>query len=501
MRRIIYNEDGDTLGGYRGTFHEAPIAVDDYLRLLFEPLVGTHVDTYVWCFGAIQSLAHDPELGLKRLENVHPGSGKFESLHNWREWRNLNAFFDSGNNPPVFIADAAHDLGMEMFISLRMNDAHDAAASDIYDTRLKQEHPDWLIGEPGATYEAKSIPWWMRKGFDYAVEDVRNYVISIVDAMLSFPADGVELDFMSHPFVFKLGQERERAPLLTDMVRKVKESAAERGKLVMVRVPATIERCEKIGYDVNCWIREGLVDLLSLGRSVTPASIPSEEWAQAVAGTACQFFPSVNPNHHNKLCLAESLRAFAMQHLRDGAHGVYLFNFFMQPFSRGWKTYHRADEYGWDALRELGDVETLAYRDKLYVFDWIRKETPGAYGYCVPEELVDLPLELAEEGQSGTVRFRIGDRLDGSAPQQITLRIEVANLSGLDELKLSLNGSRLFGEERTHPYQYGADLAYPVSPHALKTGANTLEISVEKRNQLMEPPLIVEKGEISIHYR
>ena len=86
-------------------------------------------------------------------------------------------------------------------------------------------------------------------------------------------------------------------------------------------------------------------------------------------------------------------------------------------------------------------------------------------------------------------------------PQEIALRVEVANLTELDELELAVNGRRLVGEERTYPYQYGAEIAFPVSPDALNTGANELEITVRERNPYIHPPLIVEWAEVSIRYR
>ena len=177
----------------------------------------------------------------------------------------------------------------------------------------------------------------------------------------------------------------------------------------MVRVPGSIERCERIGIDVRTWIGEEIVDVLSLGRSVTPATIPTGAWMQAVAGTACQVFPSINPNHDPRLARAEALRAFAMLHLRDGAHGVYLFNFFRQPFSKTYRQFFDLDRWGWDALREIGDIETLATRDKLYIFDFLKAGTPGAYGHGIPEELVDLPLELAASasGRAGQGRVAL----------------------------------------------------------------------------------------------
>ena len=221
---------------------------------------------------------------------------------------------------------------------------------------------------------------------------------------------------------------------------------------------------------------------------------------KVVRGTDCRIYPSTNTNVSPKHVQSDALRAFAMQHLSEGAHGIYLFNFFIQPFMRDYAGYFGADRYGWDALREIGDLKTLANRNKLYIVDRLKKETPGAYGYAVPVDLVDLPLELAQDGQRGSVRFRIGDTLDGAGPQKIVLRVEVANLTGLDELEFSLNGCKLFAESRDYCYQYGADMSFPLSAAVLKTGENVLDIAVKKRNPFIEPALIFEKAEISIRY-
>ena len=79
--------------------------------------------------------------------------------------------------------------------------------------------------------------------------------------------------------------------------------------------------------------------------------------------------------------------------------------------------------------------------------------------------------------------------------------MEVANLTERDELELAVNGRRLVGEERTYPYQYGAEITFPVSASVLNTGGNELEITVRKRNPYIHPPLVFEWAEVSIRYR
>jgi len=45
-RRIIYNEDGDTIGGGRRKLYEAPMTVSHFIKELFEPITDTQIDTY-----------------------------------------------------------------------------------------------------------------------------------------------------------------------------------------------------------------------------------------------------------------------------------------------------------------------------------------------------------------------------------------------------------------------------------------------------------------------
>ena len=497
--RLIYNEDADTLGGYRRNFHPAPMSLDEYLRELFEPLIDTHVDTYVWCCGSVAGLHYDSKVGRCSLERFDNPETTFDNTHAWRRWTNLKTYMETGHSPVTVVGENARELGLETFVSLRMNDCHDAYQPDVYTGSIKKEHPEWLIGEPGREYEKNSIPWWMRKAFNYAVDELRRFVVDLVEELLDFDYDGVELDFLSHPFLFRLGEEQSAAPEVTEMLGKIKRMACERGKRLMVRVPATVERCLRIGYDVPAWIEAGVVDMLSLGRNVTPAVTPTGDWVRLVDGTDVTIYPAINTNVTPKHVTADALRAFGMQHLSEGAHGVYLFNFFEQPWIKHHKVFHGA-EYGWDALRELGSIDALARRNKLYLVDALEKHIPGAYGHAIPEDLVDLPMELSRAGESGRVLFRIGDRLDDDAPREVFLRLEMINLTEADELRLLLNGRRLIGETRVYPYTTGVDVAFHASPSVLRRGENELDIGISKRNKRIGLNIIVEHVEISIRY-
>ena len=86
----------------------------------------------------------------------------------------------------------------------------------------------------------------------------------------------------------------------------------------MVRVPSSIDRCLKIGIDIERWIRDELIGMISIGRCYVPFTIPTEEWASTVKGTKCKIYPSINMSvgvHRREYNTIEALRAFSILHL------------------------------------------------------------------------------------------------------------------------------------------------------------------------------------------
>ncbi len=80
--------------------------------------------------------------------------------------------------------------------------------------------------------------------------------------------------------------------LLSGLVRDIRglldaKAGADRNRrLLVTRVPANIDRCRRVGIDVETWIADGLVDLLSIGRCYVPFFARQVEitnrWGEAV---------------------------------------------------------------------------------------------------------------------------------------------------------------------------------------------------------------------------
>ena len=103
--------------------------------------------------------------------------------------------------------------------------------------------------------------------------EVRQHYHSIVEELVSFGVDGVELDFFRHPAFFRREEAFTNRYLMTDFIRRCRASLDAAGAArspptrlqLVLRVPDSIALCLSLGLDVGAWIDEGLVDIVAAG--------------------------------------------------------------------------------------------------------------------------------------------------------------------------------------------------------------------------------------------
>ena len=255
-----------------------------------------------------------------------------------------------------------------------------------------------------------------------------------------------------------------------------------RGKsiLLAVRVPDSVEYCRGMGIDIERWLREGLVDLLTttcyfrlnpweysveLGhRYGVPvyASLSESRVNEKVDGRDGEFTRQGN---------IQSYRARAMEAWHAGVDGIYLFNFF-DPKRAEWK--------------ELGDPKTLAGLDKLY-FVMVRRG-PAEKGYvgwlagcpALQNRTILTPQDPRQvrRGTPATLDLRVGDDLGHAAwrgrPPTVTLHLRVQGLKKADDADVRLNGQRLEKGTLTEDR-----LVYSVPRDLVRRGANRVEVGTQ----------------------
>lgn len=322
-RRIILNNDGNDARGIREGEAKTP---ESFLARRTTALAGSQVDVIFYCTGVFNLYTH------KSDETELRGHGDKLQL-DWA-WELTQQETDS----LMLITQFAHAHNMEAFWSMRMNDTHDSA-DDALLCQWKQQHLDYLMGEKGKKYPHGGGRW---SAVNYGLPEVRDKVFNILrDVATRYDIDGLELDFYRHPFYFQpqLNGDPvtdEHCALMTDLLRRVRamtvEVAAKRGRpmLIAVRIPDSQGFAKAIGLDIETWLREGLVDIVTGG-----CYFQFEPWENLVALghrynvpvyaglSASRIRPQKPGDDDTPLWHACAARAW-----RAGVDGIYLFNRF-----------------------------------------------------------------------------------------------------------------------------------------------------------------------------
>jgi hypothetical protein len=440
-------------------------------------LAGTQVGTIAYCSisSGFSNFTHDTQVGT--LLTRH-GSENGYSPNDRNISREL---INQGTDALRAVIQYAHEHQIEVFWSMRMNDTHDAAHRPekpyFLFPPLKEEHPDWLVGD-----HLKRTPFGRWSSVDYAREEVRDLALAFLEEVCrNYDVDGVELDFFRHLCYFQsvanggVSTKVER-DALTGLVRRVRtmteDVGLKRGRpiLMAVRVPDSVGYCRDMGFDIERWLEDGLVDIL-----VTTGYFRLNPWNYTVELAhkhGVQAYPCLSDSrvrgesrfHRGSL---EAYRGRAMNAWQAGADGIHLFNFF-DPHSPLW--------------REVGDPKTLGTLEKLY-FVTVRDGNPDAYlangsGYrTVPLLTPSFPKTLSASQPMSTsliVGEDVGENETDDLHASVTLHLEVPLVRAARQLSVKFNGMALSNGELADGW---ADLPVPVA--AVRQGANELVVSFD----------------------
>jgi hypothetical protein len=487
QRRVIMNNDGcDVL--YFPQSEKATVA--GFLAKRTTPLAGTHVDAIAFCptSSGFSYFTHNTKVGTVLTRSGHEFGVDPDT-------RNIaQDLIDLGTDCLQAVVDFGHQHGLEVFWSMRMNDTHDAAHRPdkpyFLFPPLKAEHPEWLVGDP-----VRQTPHGRWSSVDYARPEIRNLAFRFIEEVCCrYDVDGVELDFFRHLCYFKstaLGgtasdQERAEMTELLSRVRKMTEEVGlRRGRpiLAAVRVPDSVGFCRDMGFDLERWLGDGLVDLL-----ITTCYFRLNPWEYSVElghkydvpVYPCLSDSRVQGETRFHRGSAASYRGRAMQAWAAGADGLHLFNFF-DPHAPLW--------------REIGDREALSGMDKLY-FVSVRDGDPRSFlangrdyrtvpvfGPSQPRQVtagqpVKLPIVIADDFPAAQRR--------GCQPS-VKLHLEAPAVQKPEQLHVRLNGTELTGGMVASGW-----VDYPVPLTCVRRGTNEVEVAVE--------PAAFQPGEWSARY-
>jgi hypothetical protein len=472
-RRILYDNDGN-----EPVYYLKNADADELIDKRTRAVVGTQVDAIAYCTwsSGFSMFTHNTKVGeIFTCTEPEPGGKKGFSLNK------TQAFIDKGTDPLEIIVNFCRENDIEVFWSMRMNDCHDAWGawySPFLFPQLKKDHPEWLMG----TAEDRPVngTW---TAVDYGQPEIRDLAFKFFEEVCNnYDVDGLQMDFFRHLNYFRPLAEggvcgQAERDMMTGLIRRIRvmadEVGAKRGRpiLLSVRVPDSLEMCLDVGFDVERWMKEGLIDILTvsgyfrLNPWETSAAL-AHKYDTPVYASLSESRVKDKEAKSIRTTL-EAYRARAMNVWHAGMDGVYMFNFF-KPEAPHWS--------------ELGSPETLAPLDKVY--------TTGARGYgnlsfwyeggekYMNRDIVNpqYPRTLSADEEAKVV-MPVGEVVGAHPPVEVTLRLRFKEAPAPEALTVAVNGTQLVASA-----QDGQWIDYPVAPEVVEKGDNAFTFGVTKGN-------------------
>ena len=270
-RRIIYNNDGDDIGGHsRETPKGGKIdTAEALLAARTKAILGSQVD----------SIFYHSTRGMK----IYYGAGAFKTLYDFPSPQNLiplqngrALIANTGEDALEIVVAFAHQHDLEIFYSNRMNDIHDWFSPEMLST-IKSRHPEYTIGHalakegtsPAETLRGMQQGKGPSTSLNFALPVIRDLTVEAMRQVCrNYQVDGIDLDYFRSPALFPPPVGPAHAELLNDMMRKMRKMTEEeglrRGRPILISARALISAPYALrhGHDVTTWLREDLIDIV-----------------------------------------------------------------------------------------------------------------------------------------------------------------------------------------------------------------------------------------------
>ena len=481
QRRVIFNNDGDDLLHVDGS-----ATAEKFLSVRTDHAAGTMVDSVFY-------------FSRRPISPLYTGAVKVDPLAG-----RLQELSRQGTDDLRLVIEASRKQGIEVFWSMRMNDIHDNAKHESEIAQWKKDHRHVLMGRPEDKERfPPEDPRHIWTFVDYARPEVRDLMVATFKEVLAgYDVDGVDLDFLRHPAFFpetRLFQPvtRPHLEMMTELVGRIRgevlAASRRRGRpvLMSVRVLPTLAQNRHFGFDIQEWVRRGYLDLIVVGGGYDPFTMPAkdvidrgDQWevpvyvclsssgfVHSMAGrrfysTDADQWGQSQPEASEEVAL-RGWRAAAANAWLAGAKGIMTFNLFPRhPESRATRMARRV----W---KEIGDPETLAFTDKLYVVENLESMQVGFMMGSVPVE-GRLPVRV-EPGAAVQRVLPVADDLAGAGDRlrSLALRMKLAGLRSGDAVAVRLNGEKLRLTRGRPEWLVG-----PVPARAMRRGPNIVRVGL-----------------------
>jgi hypothetical protein len=249
---VVFNDDADL-----GFVAPHRVQSEALLRANLGALADTPVKTLVYCIGMGGDLLYyntqvASRVGWRKAPDETPGSLMEKRMENAR------VCLAQGADAVRTAGETAKRLGLRFIPSLRMNDAHFVANPEQHS--MTSEF--WFRHRDRYTIKESPLPFQKayRNLLDFTHDAVRQLRLDTVYEALERNrdlVDGFELDFNRFQVFFPKGRATAGAPLITEMVRKVRvrldelSRESQRPMHLLVRVPPSLPDCATAGLEIE----------------------------------------------------------------------------------------------------------------------------------------------------------------------------------------------------------------------------------------------------------
>ncbi len=269
------------------------------------------------------------------------GEKDYDSNTDKHPWKfAAKKFHDLGIDPYKVMVRRSRENGVSPWMSMRMNDIHFVTSDKLSrTTSFWRDHPEFRIYPEEKALGSKRP--WTDFTLDFAHAEVRDYNFAMARELLTrYDCDGLELDFLRCIPCLRYEHAEEDAHFLTEFVRRVKKAAnraaADRDHSVglAVRVPQNLRAAHQLGFEVEKWVAEKLVDIVILsGESAAYFELDYKRMAAAlkVGNPDLIVLPMIDRIQCNDESFPQHIdlagyRGWADTMHARGVDGLYLFN-------------------------------------------------------------------------------------------------------------------------------------------------------------------------------
>jgi len=356
---------------FDGTFYGNFPRDEEEIWGYFEPMRGSDFSLVFWATCRLDACYYLSEVG-------RPLTPLPEGMLNRRTYilRDFQRWVEKGKDPLEVAVDAAHELGLEIYGSMRLTGLEIPPFHQFHGApTFMTEHPElWTVDASGHRVPHLSL----------AFPEVRNFIVRLFREQAErYGIDGVHVLFnRSFPFVLfeepfvrdfvkRYGEDprnldpsdprlwEQRSEYTTALLRELRATLDDvvrrKGRRLGIAVHAmnSLRNNLYFGLDVVRWAKEGLVDHLVLhpcpsveaveNGAVTPDALV--EVTDALRGTGVRVYADLYPRRNPP----EKIARKVLEYYRAGVDGIS----FWDTYARMWR------KSEWSAIRLCGHREEL----------------------------------------------------------------------------------------------------------------------------------------------